>query len=327
MKILHVTHHEGCKISIDFMCKKLGYELETQRANWNYNISHSLAEELWNRYKDYYNSFDCIITSDTSSLARIFLQNGYTKKLIIWVCNRFDYADQATNNCGFPDASFYRLFEESKNNPNVFIRSYTKFEHEYASKYRNINWSNDVIRPATEVNINTESEFFPSGQKKSDTFFITRYHNDNIYMDLKERCDSIGIPNYRGEYKGPSDLSGIKGIIHIPYAWSNLAIFENWSLGNVYFIPSREYLLNLSNGGNFFWSPPFDREYIGSSEWYLPEHSDLFVYFDSFDHLSQLVKNTGLIDRVRNNVRSFSISHTEKTLLQWKKIIENDNIL
>ena len=29
MKILHVTHHQGCKIEIDFVCKKLEYELET----------------------------------------------------------------------------------------------------------------------------------------------------------------------------------------------------------------------------------------------------------------------------------------------------------
>jgi hypothetical protein len=322
MRILHVTHHEGCKISIDFVCKKLGYELETQRANWNYNMSSTLASQLWGQYKDYYNSFDCIITSDTSSLSRIFLQNDYSKKLIIWVCNRFDYADQSTNTCGFPDNEFYDLFRNAVNRDNVFIRSYTKFEHEYAFKYRNINWDVDVIRPACEILEEIKPDNFPNGQKKSDTFLITRYHNDNIYMDLKAKCDSLGIPSYRGEYNGPGDLQGIKGIIHIPYAWSNLAIFENWSLGNVYFIPSKEYLLSLSKERNFFWSPPFDVDFIESSEWYLPEHSDFFIYFNSFEHLSNLVNNNELIDSTRMKVLEFSKLHTAKTLMQWKLIIE-----
>jgi hypothetical protein len=141
-------------------------------------------------------------------------------------------------------------------------------------------------------------------------------------MDLKGKCDSLGIPNYRGEYKGPGDLRDIKGIIHIPYAWSNLAIFENWSLGNVYFIPSKEYLVSMSTGGNFFWSPPFDIDFIESSEWYLPEHSDLFIYFNSFEDLSNLVNNNELIDSTRTKVLEFSKLHTAKTLMQWKTIIE-----
>lgn len=322
MRILHVTHHEGCKIAIDYVCNKLGYYIETQKANWNYNMSRNLAISIWEQNKEYYNSFDCIITSDTSSLSRIFLQNKFSKKLIIWVCNRFDYADQETNNCGFPDLEFYELFKNSKNNPNVHIRSYTKFEHEYALKYRGISWDDDVIRPCNDIDGNSYSEYFLSGQKKSETFFITRYHNDNIFMDLKSKCDSLGIPNYRGQYNGPLDLKGIKGIIHIPYAWSNLAIFENWSMGNVYFIPSKKLLLELSIGDNFFWSPPFDRQYLESSEWYLPSHSNLFIYFDSFEDLSSLTKDENLIHKVRNNVLNFSKIHTEKTLLQWKSLIE-----
>jgi len=322
MRILHVTHHEGCKISIEYICKKLGYYLETQKADWNYNMSKDLATFLWEKHSDYYNSFDCVITSDTSSLARIFLQNNFSKKLIIWVCNRFDYADQSTNNCGFPDPDFYNLFKNAKSRGNVFIRSYTKFEHEYAIKYRGIEWDEDVIRPCNDIEDGLVNDFFQDGQKKSETFFITRYHNDNIFMDLKGKCDSLNIPNYRGEYNGPLDLKGVKGIIHIPYAWSNLAIFENWSMGNVYFIPSKQFLLALSESGNFFWSPPFDRSYIESSEWYLPEHSDLFVYFNSFDQLASLSKDSDLISSIRNNILNFSKKHTLKTISQWKSLIE-----
>jgi hypothetical protein len=322
MKILHVTHHQGCKIAIDFVSKKLGYELETQFANWNYNVSRDLANQLWEKYKDYYNSFDCIITSDTAPLARIFLQNNFEKKLIVWVCNRFDYADQSTNNSGFPDPEFYDLFRNSIQRSNVKFRSYTRFEHEYAEKYRNVLWEKEVIRPCNEIEEDSINQFFPDGQNKKDTFFITRYHNDNIFMDLRSKCLSLGIPCYKGEYNGPSDLRGIKGIIHIPYAWSNLAIFENWSMSNVYLIPSKEFLLKLSHQPNFFWSPPFDRQFIESSEWYLPEHSSLFAYFDSWDHLKQIVNDSENLENIKKKVKDFSDIHTLKCLEQWKNIIE-----
>ena len=321
MKILHVTYHKGCKISIDFICNCLGHEIETQMATWNYNIGKERANEIWEKYKDYYNSFDCIITSDTAPLARIFLQNGFSKKLIIWVCNRFDYADQATNDCRFPDSDFYELFRKASSLPNVHIRSYTKFEHEYADKYRNVFWGDEVFRPCNEIKFFSDSDFFPDGQKKSDVFLITRYHNDNYLLDLKLECDSRGIPNFRGEYKGPGDIHGINGIIHIPYAWSNLALFENWSMGNVYLIPSKKFLLELSKNSNFFWSPPFDKDFIESSEWYLPEHKDLFIYFDSFDNLKQLSENTDLINEKRNKVIEFSKKHSQSCILQWKKIL------
>lgn len=322
MKILHVTHHAGCKISVDFVCQQLGYEIETQFADWNYNMSAGLATELWNNHKDYYNSFDAIITSDTASLARIFLQNNYQKRLIIWVCNRFSYADGATNNCGFPDGEFIRLFREANSRSNVRVRSYTKFEHEYAQKYHGFSWGDEVIRPCSSIGDGlVENTAIPVDIDRSKTFFITRYHNDNILMDLKGVCDRLGIPTYRGEYHGPLDLRGFKGIIHIPYAWSNLALFENWSMGNIYFVPSKKFLLDLAMAPNFFWSPPFDRQYIDSAEWYLPEHEHLMIYFDSFEDLKNKTKDDDLIYTKSCAALNFSKHHTEHTLNQWRNVL------
>ena len=89
MKILHITYHNGCKITLDYVAQSLRHEITTQFADWNYNIGHNRAIDVWNKHKDYYNQFDIIITSDTCPLARIFLQNNYSGKLIIWICNRF----------------------------------------------------------------------------------------------------------------------------------------------------------------------------------------------------------------------------------------------
>jgi hypothetical protein len=321
MKILHITHHLGCKIAIDFVGKKLNLEIETQFADWNYNMSKELADEIWNKYKNFYESFDVIITSDTASIARIFLQNNYKNKLIIWVCNRFDYADQATNKVGFPDTEFYELFNSIPNRPNVIIRSYTKFEHEYAKKWRNVIWSDEVIRPCNFDTDNDRKSGFPENIDKSSVFLITRYHNDNILLDLKKICDDLEIPSWRGNYNGPTDLKGIKGIIHIPYAWSNLALFENWAMCNIYFIPTKKFLIELSKSSKFFWSPPFSVDFLESSEWYLPEHQELFIYFDNFDDLKKLTLDDELIKDKKNKIIEFSNLHIQKTIKQWKDIL------
>ena len=101
----------------------------------------------YKKYKDFYYSFDLIITSDTAPLSRILLQNNYSKKIIIWVCNRFDYRDEATNTCSFPDEEYYNIFRRSTNINNVKIASYTEFEYLYAAKYRKINIGDLTIKP------------------------------------------------------------------------------------------------------------------------------------------------------------------------------------
>lgn len=304
-------------MTLDFVAKSLGHKITTQFADWNYNIGRERAEEVWNKHKDYYNQFDVIITSDTGPLARIFLQNNYSGKFIMWVCNRFDYADNASNDCGFPDLAYYNLIRNARSKNNVKIFSYTKFEYEYAQKYKNVLLGTDVIKPCAFIEEENILTAFPPNLDKSNTFFIPSYHNDTIFMNLKEKCDQLNIKSYSGRYNGPLDLEGLRGIIHIPYAWSNLALFENWSIGNIYLIPSKDFLLRLSKQNNFWWQDSYAINLIESSEWYLPEHQHLFMYFDSWEHLKSLSDNNELLKEKREQAILFSKAHSVKTLQQW----------
>lgn len=317
MKILHITYHNGCKITLDYVAQSLRHEITTQFADWNYNIGHNRAIDVWNKHKDYYNQFDIIITSDTCPLARIFLQNNYSGKLIIWICNRFDYADQASNDCGFPDLEYYHLIRGTKSKPNVKVFSYTKFEYEYAQKYRSVNLGTDVIKPCAFIKDGHVASSFPTNIDKSRTFFIPPYHNDTIFMNLEKKCGELGIPSYAGRYNGPLDLKDVRGIIHIPYGWSNLALFENWTLGNVYLIPSKQFMLQLSKQHNFWWQDSYAIDMIESSEWYLPEHKHLFVYFDNWEHLRSLSEDESILQTKKQQILSFSAAHSDKTINQW----------
>ena len=335
LNVLHISFHMGCINEFDQVAKKLNLNVTTWKVNELppyfldplkmgnslYNVDHTSAERIWQTHKDFFNQFDLIITSDTAPLSRIFLQNHFKKPLIIWVCNRFDYSDGASNDGSFPDTEYYQLIRRAKNLSNVKVISYTPFEHHYASKYRNINTWNQTIKPTGlgEKNAFKKSSV-PTYVDKKKCFFIPPYHNDTKFINLSEKLNQLGIENYRGEYAGPNDLKDFKGIIHIPYAWSNLALFENASLGLIYFIPSLPFLLQLSKQHNFFWSPPFDAQLLSVSEWYNPQYKNLFVFFDSWQDLKEKIYSTNFSEK-KKIILNFSKQHQREMLNKWRKLI------
>ena len=116
------------------------------------------------------------------------------------------------------------------------------------------------------------------------------------------------------------DLRGFRAVVHIPYAWSNFALFENLQSGLPYLIPSRRMLLELAGTIDFFWSPPFWPGRLELSEWYAPAHDNLFTYFDSWDELAQLAQ--GDLAARRNTIARFCDAHTSSTLAQWSEIFD-----
>lgn len=329
MKVLHLSFHSGTCYEMDYIASVCGFELTNQTFTDGitntvaiYNVGHDRAANAWNKFKDYYNSFDMIITSDTAPIARTFLQNNYQGKLIIWVCNRFDYADTASLDCDFPDQEFYDLFRSKKEN--VKIISYTPFEHWYAKNIRNVNTWSDCIKPIG-LRITNKSKFIsqiPTTVNKQETFFVPPYHNDTILLNLQEKLESINIKAYNGRYNGPNDLKDFKGIIHIPYAWSNFALFENLQQEIIYFIPSKQFLLKLASNDNFFWSPTFNAEVLYLSEWYDPNHDKIFVYFDDWCDLIDKINITNYASK-KEEIRKFCKTHTEDMINKWRNIINS----
>ena len=111
MKLLHITFHKGCELDIEYAFTTIGHEIQTMYFNDGeteggelYKITHDRAQKCWNKHKDYFDTFDGIITSDTCPTCRPFLQNNWSKLLIIWVCNRFYYETyQIVKMCLFLD--------------------------------------------------------------------------------------------------------------------------------------------------------------------------------------------------------------------------------
>ncbi len=328
LKLLHLSFHIGCNNDFDEVAKELNFEvtnwvpsdqvhfLGEHVGNALYNISQERGKQIWLRHEDYFNQFDVIMTSDTSRLARIFLENGWQKPLIIWICNRFDYCDAGTaRQYGLPDQAFLDTMRAAINKSNVKIISYTPYEHHYAHK-RNVLIPQRTIKPLGHLPRSFEngSSAIPTSIQKGETIFLYPRQSPKQSDYIITACRGMGLSIYSGVYKGPEDLSDFKAVIYFPYQASNFALFENIQQGIIHFVPSEKFIENHRRHVRSFTWGSFEL-----CEWYAPENRALFVYFDSWDDLKQKVTTLDY-NAMHAQVISRARQHRADTLIQWRTV-------
>lgn len=330
MHFLHISFHKGCASEIEYIFTQLGHTVENMNFKFNnqdddYNITHDKAEICWNTFKDYFNTFDAVITSDTCPNSRTFLQHNWSKPLIIWVCNRFDYAIPPEN----VDPEFYALLRDIPNRKNVRMIGNTAIENLWASQIKNVNFGDYVIKPLGK---NTISHNMTKTHDDENTkiFYVPPYHNETIYMNLSDKLSQIGIQSKCERFPNHiSDLLEYTGVICIPYAFSTIAFFERMQLGIITFIPSIDFLLQLAktpSNGPFWFQPPFFignpkvKEILKLAEWYNDAYNDTLVYFDSWDDLVVKINTLDYNAKTRR-VLEIAKLHETSTMEKWKTII------
>ncbi len=337
LKVLHISFHLGC--TKDF--EEVAHELDLNLTSWYvlsadlprdhfdgktlgnavYNITHERARMVWEKHKDFFNQFDVILTSDTAPLSRIFLQNGWNKPLIIWICNRFDYADWGTAQGKFPDREYYDLFRAATHQPNVKIVGYTPYEHVYA-RAKGIDTGTLTIKPLGSMEKGSREKNatnIPAAVNKSETLFIYPRLGDRELNYTINKCTEVGLKTYSGRYNGPNDLEGFKGIIYFPYAWSNLALFENIQRGIIHFIPSEQFIKQMAHERVPVRYVTLDR--FDLVEWYSQEYRPCFVYFDSWEDLKNKVSKD--YNQLSLTVKQFAQEHRKTMLGRWHKVFDD----
>lgn len=341
-KILHISFHHGCIKDFQEVGKELSLDLTSWyvlRSEWPrghfdgktvgngvYNLTHQRALDVWNKHKDYFYQFDCIITSDTAPLSRIFLQNGWEKPLIIWINNRFDYYDGASLDGHFPDPEYYDLFRRALTQKNVRVIGYTEYEHYYAG-LKGVHTDGFTIKPLGTTKNNFQGDgksFIPQDVVRNETLFIYPRLEENQLAYLKQQCARLGFKTYSGVYNGPRDLEGFKGIIYFPYAWSNYAVYENMERGIVHFVPSVHFIRTMAPRHAPIKYITLDL--FNLIEWYKPEYKDLLVYFDSWQDLKYKVETLDYAEMSRRN-KLFAQRHRETQLQRWQQVFRDFNLL
>ncbi len=342
LKILHMGFQLGCMKDFEEVAKELGLDVTSwyilsskmekdffdgcMCGNQVYNISAERARRVWHLHKDFFDQFDVVMTSDTTPLSRIFLQHEWKKPQIIWVCNRFDYC-HGPHTRAFPDPEYYHLITHAKDRQNVFVIPYTDFEWVYADR-KKVDLGRRTIRPVgaleDTMRDGSQNSAIPPEIEKSETLFLyPRFDQPNQVKFIQDQCEQLDIATYHGAYNGPKDLEGFKGVLYIPYAWSNVALFENIQRGIVHFVPTVSFLQQLHRQGKPIRSLTVgivlnDYKYC---DWYSEQFKDLFVFFDSWDELKEKVDEldyasfSEYVTQVGNVLR-------ETTLQKWRNLFK-----
>lgn len=317
MKILHLTFHGGCALEIEGIMSTLGHHVNTIRPEACYNIGHELAEKLWFKYGMEWSRYDLVITSDTAPLARPFLQHNYQKPLLIWICNRFDYADQASNHCGFPDPEFYELFQAALGQPHVAVVPYTHFESVYCD-YRGIKLREPVIKP---TGVYARSSFRADCPEDHRCFIIPR-HNETIMLNLAETLNQMEIPAVTHNYTHPSEIVQYKAVVSIPYSWSTLAGFANAGVGLTTFIPTQRFLRELFKNSNWFFpNLGLKTARLADAESYDQANSGFYRQFDNWEDLKAQLGTFRKTESTPHVLAAWQ-NHFTQQLARWSNLLE-----
>ena len=301
-QILHISHHIGCFRDQEYILNELGFEVTNHKFyDDTFHITKEIADEFWKDHKDQLNDFDYILTSDTASLSRIFLENQdeFTSKLVIWICNRFDYRMES-------EKEFYRLFSKAEENPNIKIVPYSYFEKVWCKEKGTDLTNHQHIKPYG-ININDheenipETEYFERMYGKENELpdadvIIPIYHNDNIFFNMKEFLSNKNIQVYNGGFKTIDQLKKYNAFVTMPDAFSKFLCFELIHAHIPAILPSKDFFYELSKRPNYFfniWGSGganlLQKDWIDWCEWYDPELTNCRFYYNSFDEIPEII--------------------------------------
>jgi hypothetical protein len=173
VKLLHVTRHAGlqmevlatvnhlCCIDVQTFFFNDGINVgDGDEAGLNWNVHSFRSQAAWDAHGAWFQTFDAVLVSDVTAFSRPFLeQPQFRKPLFLWICNRFDFANQdhefvlahtdMLQHGYFPDERYYSVMRAAAKQPNVTILLSNRFESHYAQHWRGVDWSDaPLLYPA-----------------------------------------------------------------------------------------------------------------------------------------------------------------------------------
>jgi hypothetical protein len=328
-KVLHISHHIGCFRDQQYILNKLGLHVDNHKFTDNvFRITKEIADDFWNKNEELFNSYDYILISDTAPLSRPFLQNieKLNPKLIIWICNRFDYAMLG-------DIEYYELFRNATNNPKITIVASTLFEKLWCLQHGSNIMFNPVINPLgkhdSDLNIpraNVFNEMYGEAKGLPDAdVFVPFYHNDNQFFKMADYLRSNDLSVCNGTFYSPSQLNKYFAFVTLPDTFCKWFSFEAIHNNIPVLLPSVELLMKLSKQGNYLFNIT---GYLGAeiltedlaklSEWYNPKLEKCRYYFDSIEEIPNIIKALKNCDK--HDFTKYSTMIESETLDKWKLI-------
>jgi hypothetical protein len=318
-KILYVSRHEGTFANFCYIAKYLGFNATSLIPKYSYGGRPNCYDKDKCRsfVKAKCSEFDYIIISDIISDSYIFLINKCNKKIILEITNRFDTLIKTKTK-----TNYYKIFSRAIKKKNIIVIENNPFEV-YHACMKNIFIQNYyLIRP---IGYPPNNILKREHKEYHDIVAIILNHiQDKKKLQIELKKLNIPFKCLPRRYGGPLILSTYKAIIFLPYQVSIMKMMENFRYGVPMIIPSEKLLRNLIKSKYSFCSrevfkiPNGVREYV---EFYNDEFRDLFIYFDNFTEIPDIIQKTDF-KTLREKEKEFMRNYEKKAIKMWEEVLD-----
>jgi hypothetical protein len=288
-------------------------------SNW-LGIDQKMCDEFYERYRNELSHYDGFIHSYPPAFAALF--EKFEKPIYTIACTRYDYP------CGSGESAAQDRLEW--------------LNHKIIRGYK----SGQITLIANNLYDKKYCEEFCGGEWKFIPSICTYIHDNKctgetgsvVLWDRNNdglRDDFLKHPKINNDFTmtrpyDRSKLSGLSGVVHIPYNISVMSSFEHYAMGIPMFVPSYDLLIKWKNEGrnvlselefvNNFNQPPKD-EWIQLADWYDEENMPYIQLYDSIEHLSEILDSYNQ-EEITSKMREFYPRKKEKTLSLWKETLQ-----
>jgi len=136
---------------------------------------------------------------------------------------------------------------------------------------------------------------------------------------------NIPLAQLPHRYGGPLVLATYKAVLMLPYQVSIMKMMENFRYGVAMIVPSEKLFRELIQEESYEFAekdlqdiPDGFTNYV---EWYNKEFKGLFVYFDSWEELPEIIKKTNF-DALKQKVKKYIEQYQKKALNLWAQVLD-----
>lgn len=301
--------------------------------NWQ-SINKEMCDQFSTKYEDFLNQFDGFLVTAFSSYSLLY--EKFEKPIII--VNAARYEIPFTDKPYLWDRLNTFLIDGVSRNK-IFLVANNKGDVAYLKKYTGLD--SDYIPSLCDY---TKAEY--SGKNKA---FVLHNPRENAFIrNVEDELSRLGlVQSHPKNFKSWQTLYDYQGIIHIPYQISIMSLFEQYTANVPLFFPSKTFLFHLQKQKpndvlsevsffslfnsipppktpgdlNNMSDPNVVKFWIDSADYYDEDNMPYIQYFNSFDHLKKLLRNTDT-QLISRKMKEHNLKRKEMVLNKWRGVLD-----
>ncbi|ORY85804.1 hypothetical protein LY90DRAFT_374706 [Neocallimastix californiae] len=319
--ILYVSRHDGTISNFVNIAQRLSFNVTLMRPPYGFekrpycfekDKCQSFVELICSQY-------DYIVISDIIPDSYIYFTNPCSAKVVLEITNRFDIFVKEENKVDY----YEKLGKAVVENKDLTVVENNPYEVFHACIKGVFIPNYYLIRPLGFAPPEVMGKTYDETHEEIAVIEHTEQDKKLAIPKLKEL--NISLAQLPHRYGGPLVLATYKAVLMLPYQVSIMKMMENFRYGVAMIVPSEKLFRELIKEGSYYFAekhlqdiPDGLTNYV---EWYNKEFEGLFVYFDSWEELPEIIKNTDF-DALKLKVKQYIDQYQKKALNLWAQVLD-----